>query len=215
MTAPYAANALVSVEDYLEGEKTSELRHEFIDGQLYAMGGASRAHGLISNALAFALTPAARRKGCQLLTSGMKVRLDFSGQQVFYYPDLMLSCDPTDRDAYICNRPCLIIEILSPSTERVDRREKRWSYQTLPSLLEYVLVAQDRPQIEIYRRANQWQAEIFTSGELHLECLDMNVSLHEVYQDIEFPPFRLIHPTVLENNADYAPSPLAAKGGES
>ena len=211
----YAKDELISVEDYLQGELSSEIKHEYLDGKVYAMGRASDRHGLIANALAFALTPSARQKGCQLFVSDMKVKLDFSGQQAFYYPDLLLSCDPTDRDTYIRDRPCLIIEILSPCTERLDRREKRWSYQTLPSLREYVLVAQDRPHIEIYRSSNQWQVEIFTSGELYLECLDMKLSLHEVYQDIEFPPFRLTHPTVLENNADYMPSPLAAKGGES
>ncbi|MGD9889301.1 MAG: Uma2 family endonuclease [Halothiobacillaceae bacterium] len=208
MSVLYAEDELISVEDYLAGELSSQTKHEYIDGKVYAMGGASSRHGLIANALAFALTPNARKKGCQLFVADMKVHLEISNQPVFYYPDLVLACDPTDRDTYIRNRPCLIIEILSPSTERVDRREKRWSYQTLPSLREYVLVAQDRPQIEIYRRSNQWQPEIFNSGELHLECLEMNLSVHEVYQDIEFPPFRLFYPTILENNADYMPSPL-------
>ncbi|MDD2893205.1 MAG: Uma2 family endonuclease [Halothiobacillaceae bacterium] len=188
MTALYASNELVSVDDYLEGEKSSELRHEFIDGQVYAMGGASRAHGLIANALAFALTPAARRKGCQLFTSDMKVRLDFSGRQVFYYPDVVLSCDPSDRDPFFSTRPCLIIEVLSAFTARVDRREKLLAYQTLPSLLEYVLVAQDRPLVEVYRRSTAWLAEVVTQGEFRLECLDMSVALKEVYTDVEFPP---------------------------
>ena len=179
---------LISVEDYLEGEKSSELRHEFIDGQVYAMGGASSRHGLIVNALAFALTPASRRKGCQLFTSDMKVYLDFSGRQVFYYPDVVLSCDPSDRELYYRSRPCLIVEVLSASTARVDRREKLLAYQTLPSVLEYVLVAQDRPLVEVYRRSAGWLPEVVTQGEFRLECLDMSVTLKEVYTDVEFPP---------------------------
>ena len=194
MSALLASDEMISVEDYLEGEKTSELRHEFIDGVIYAMGGASRPHNLISNALAFALTPAARRKSCQLFVADMKVGLDFSGQKVFYYPDLMLCCDAADQDMYYCTRPCMIIEVLSPSTERVDRREKRWSYQTMPSLLEYVLVAQDRPRVEVYRQNNNWQGEVITSGEFYLQCLDLKVSLREIYQDIEFPPLEIIYP---------------------
>jgi Uma2 family endonuclease len=179
---------MISVDEYLAGEQVSEIRHEFIDGQVYAMGGASRAHGLIVNALAFALTPAARKKGCQLFTSDMKVRLDFSGKQVFYYPDVVLSCHPDDRQAYYSTRPCLIIEVLSDSTERVDRREKMLAYQTLPSLLEYVLVAQDTPRVEVYRRAQDWQGEYYTSGEFRLDCLELSVAVQDVYVDVAFPP---------------------------
>ena len=184
----------ISVDEYLSGEQLSEIRHEYIDGQVYAMSGASARHGLILNALAFALTPHGRKKNCQLFTSDMKIRLDFNGKQVFYYPDLLLSCDPDDREDYYRTRPCLIIEILSPSTERVDRREKRWSYQTIPSLLEYVLVAQDRPRVEIYRKSADWQGEVITSGEFYLQCLDLNVTLREIYQDIEFPQPEVVYP---------------------
>ncbi len=150
------------------------------------MAGANRVHGLIVNALAFALTPAARRQRCQLFTSDMKVRLNIAGQTVFYYPDLTLSCDSTDREAYFCSRPCLIVEVLSESTERVDRREKFFAYQTLPSLQEYVLVAQAARRVEIYRRAHNWQTEYAESGAIHLDCLDMSVALDAIYADVEW-----------------------------
>lgn len=86
-----AAKTFVPVDEYVEGELHSEIRHEYINGQVYAMGGASDRHGLIVNALAFALTPAARLRHCQLFTSDMKVRLKIVGQDVFYYPDLLNS----------------------------------------------------------------------------------------------------------------------------
>ncbi len=178
----------ISVDEYLSGEQLSEIRHEYIDGQVYAMSGASARHGLILNALAFALTPHGRKKNCQLFTSDMKIRLDFNGKQVFYYPDLLLSCDPDDREDYYRTRPCLIIEILSETTERIDRREKFLAYQTLPSLLEYVLVAQDMPRVEIYRQRRDWQAEIVTEGAFHLDCIDLNLNVDEVYADVDFPP---------------------------
>jgi Uma2 family endonuclease len=179
------AKTFVSVDEYVEGELHSEIRHEYIDGQVYAMGGASDRHGLIVNALAFALTPAARRRHCQLFTSDMKVRLKIAGQDVFYYPDLLLSCDPDDRESYFRSRPCLIVEVLSESTERVDRREKMLAYQTLPSLQEYILVAQESKRVEIYRRSNGWQAECVESGEIQLDCLDSSVALEAIYADID------------------------------
>jgi len=180
-----AINARISVEEYIEGELHSEFRHEYIDGQVYAMGGASDCHGLIVNALAFALTPVARLKRCQLFTSDMKVRLKIADQEVFYYPDLLLSCAPDDRQTYFRSRPCLIVEVLSDSTERIDRREKLLAYQTLPSLQEYVLVAQNAKRVEIYRRRTGWQAEYVESGELRLDCLDACISVEAIYVDVE------------------------------
>lgn len=142
----------LSEEEYLESERQSEIRHEYIDGEVYAMVGASRPHGLIVNAMAFALTPAARRMGCQLFTSDMKVRLEIGDQTLFYYPDLLVTCDTEDRERYYSTRPCLIVEVLSENTERIDRREKLLAYRTLPSLQEYLLAAQDERQVTVYGR---------------------------------------------------------------
>lgn len=175
----------ISVEEYLAGEQSSELRHEYIDGQVYAMTGASRAHGLIVNALAFALTPAARRKGCQLFTSDMKLRLEIGGRAVFYYPDLLLSCDPEDRDPLFTRSPCLIVEVLSESTARIDRREKLLAYQGLPSLQAYMLVEQDARRIELYRRGNDWRVEYVEQGAIRIDCLDAELALADVYADVK------------------------------
>ena len=185
MSPTPAVNLFISVEEYIEGEHHSEIRHEYVDGQVYAMGGASDRHGLIVNALAFALTPAARSQHCQLFTSDMKVRLNIADKSVFYYPDLLLSCDPSDRETYFRSRPCLIIEVLSESTERIDRREKLLAYQTLSSVQEYMLVAQHAKHVEIYRRANGWQTEYAESGEIRLDCLDTSIALDAIYADLE------------------------------
>ena len=179
-----ARKTALSVEEYLEGELHSDIRHEYIDGEVYAMGGASRAHALIVNALAFVLTPAVRRMACQLFTSDMKLRLGIAGKPVFYYPDILISCNPADREPFYCSTPCLIVEVLSESTERIDRREKMLAYQTLPSLKEYLLVAQDARRVEIYRRTNEWQAEYVEDGEFRLDCLDVSVRIDDVYVDV-------------------------------
>lgn len=174
----------ISVTDYLAAEPFSEIRHEYIDGQVYAMGGASRIHGLIVTALSLLIGQRAREKRCQLFIADMKVRLNISGKDIFYYPDLLLSCDPEDRADFFSQTPCLIIEVLSESTERIDRREKMLAYQTLSSLQEYVLVAQDDRQVEIYRRRNEWQPEIINEGVFRFDCLDLSVSVDDVYEDV-------------------------------
>ena len=184
MPARIDSKYAISVDEYLAGEQYSELRHEYIDGQVYAMTGASRAHGLIVNALAFALTPAARRKGCQLFTSDMKLRLEIGGKTCFYYPDLLLSCDPQDREPYFRRSPCPIVEVLSESTARIDRREKLLAYQSLPSLQAYLLVEQEARRVELYRRATDWRVEYHDAGEIWLDCLELALPLAEVYADV-------------------------------
>lgn len=179
-----AQHTVVGVEDYLAGELESEVRHEYVAGQVYPMVGASDRHGLLVNALAFVLTPVARKVRCQLFTSDMKVRLEIGKQDVFYYPDLLVSCDPADRATYYREHPCLIAEVLSESTERLDRREKMLAYQTIESLQEYVLVAQDARRVEVYRRADDWARDIYTQGPVRLQCLDTELTVEAIYEDL-------------------------------
>lgn len=183
MTRPARLQKL-SVEDYIAGEDGAECRHEYIDGQVYAMTGASRAHGLILGNLHAMLHARARGGRCQLFINDMKVRLRICGQDIFYYPDLLLTCDPNDRETYYCTAPCLLIEVLSESTERIDRREKLLAYQSIPSLEAYWLVAQDKRCLEVYRRRDQWHPEIITSGNLTLDCLEGELSLDAIYEDV-------------------------------
>lgn len=184
MSAVVTCKHPISVEDYLAGELAGEVRHEYIDGQVYAMTGASDRHGLIVNAMAYALTPAARRKRCQLFTSDMKVRLEIGGTTTFYYPDLLVACAAEDREKYVRHSPCLIVEVLSESTARIDRREKLLAYQTLPSLQAYLLVEQDSRLVELYRRGNGWIVEPIGQGNVPLECLDTDLSIDSIYMDV-------------------------------
>ena len=185
MASRLAHDHLISVDEYLKAEKDGEVRHEYVGGEIYAMTGASARHALITGAFLTLLLPHARQKGCQLFANDMKVHVRTAGEDAFYYPDLLLSCDPEDRAEYYRERPCLIVEVLSEATERTDRREKRYAYTTLPSLREYVLVSQDRPRIDIYRRTQEdWVHETVDQGSFHLDCLDMEVALEAVYQDV-------------------------------
>ena len=189
MTSQTQPQAPISIEDYLDGEQATEVKHEYLAGQIVAMGEASDRHGLIAGALHAALLPAARRKACQLFIADMKVRVDHDGESYFYYPDLLLSCQPDDREsAYYRRHPCLLVEVLSPSTERIDSREKLLAYRLLPSLREYLLLRQDRVQADVYQRGDEgrWEHHTFTQPDdvLALRCLDAAVSLRDVYADV-------------------------------
>ena len=179
----------LSIDDYLAAEEGADIRHEYIDGELYAMTGTSDRHGLIVGNLYAFLRPLLRGTPCQLFANDMKVRLRIADQDIFYYPDLLLSCDPDDRETYYRRNPCLLVEVLSDSTARIDRREKFFAYQTMPSLQEYLLIEQNSRAIEIHRRARGWALERITEGGVRLECLDVDVSLETLYEDVNLTLF--------------------------
>ena len=177
----------INIDEYLQGELKSMVRHEYIDGVVYAMVGASDRHGLIAGNLFSALRPQVRGTPCQLFIADMKVLIQIEDQTIFYYPDLVLSCDPGDRHAYYRASPCMIVEVLSESTRRLDQQEKLNAYLTLPSLREYLLIDQDRMLVQVYRKSANWTPQVVTAGALLFECLDVELSLDQIYEDIPFP----------------------------
>jgi Uma2 family endonuclease len=183
-----APKALLSEQDYLEGERTSHVRHEHVGGETYAMVGARDCHGLIAGNLFAALRPNVRGSSCQLFNADMKLRVQVAGEVVFYYSDLLLSCDPEDRGAYFRSGPCLIVEILSEATERIDRREKLYAYTQIPSLREYLLLAQDPVEAELHRReVDTWKTLRFTEGTVPLACLNLEIPLATMCEDVSLP----------------------------
>jgi Uma2 family endonuclease len=171
----------VSVEEYLAGEQASQVRHEYVDGAVFAMGGASDRHNLLAGNLLTALNTRLP-EACQVFMSDMKVRIRTAEQDVFYYPDVVVACDPADRERYYRERPVLIAEVLSASTERVDQFEKLFLYQRLASLQEYLLIAQDFREVRTYRRGERWRPLLVTEGELRLESLELSITLDELYR---------------------------------
>jgi Uma2 family endonuclease len=185
-TMPSSLNIL-TVTEYLEAEKTSEIRHEYIAGQLFAMAGASEEHNLICTNIISILRPHFRGTSCRAFMSDMKVKIKVKNADIFYYPDILVTCDPEDRDRYFKTHPSLIIEVLSDSTEITDKREKRINYQTLDSLQEYVLVYQNQIKVEIYRRdiSGNWLVEVFGKNDkLHLESVGLYLTMADIYEDI-------------------------------
>ena len=171
----------LSIEDYLAGELESDVRHEYVDGEVYATVGASDRHGLIAGNLhsAFNLRLPDR---CQAFMSDMKVRIQTAEREVFYYPDVLVSCDSRDRESYYRQFPCLVVEVLSPHTERNDRFEKALFYRQLDTLEEYVLVSQDYRQLEIFRRADQWRCSKYIDGEIPFHSVDLTVNIDDIYR---------------------------------
>jgi Uma2 family endonuclease len=173
---------LLSPEDYLEGEKHSDIRHEYVAGHVYAMVGASEPHNLIAGNLFVALHTHLRGSDCRVFMSDMKVRVG----EAFYYPDVMVTCDKADDHVYYKIRPVLIVEVASPTTEPRDSLEKCAAYQSLPSLKEYLLVAQDRLEIRIYRRIPEgWELESYFQGDrLRLASVDLDLPVEAVYERV-------------------------------
>ena len=177
----------IEVEEYLEGELHAELRHEYVDGQVFAMSGAGERHNRIAGNLYYQLRSAARGGPCGVFMSDMKARIE--RRDIFYYPDVMLVCDPTDDEEYFKRRPCLIAEVASPSTELLDRREKLFAYREMASLRYYLLIASDRREVEYFVRGadGEWETARLEGGEV-LEVVrdDYRAELRigDLYEDV-------------------------------
>ncbi len=178
--------AAVSVEDYLAGELKSEIRHEYIGGLLYAMAGTSREHNIICQNLLIAPRSHLRGQPCQVFIESLKLRLRIEDEDIFNYPDLIVTCDPRDTERYFTKFPKVIIEVLSPDTERIDRREKFSSYTQIETLEEYILVAQDQMEVTVFRRAGNWRPVVANQPgqQLRLESLDFTLLLSAIYESV-------------------------------
>lgn len=177
----------LSIEDYLEGEEISEIRHEYIDGEVYVMAGASQNHNRIIRNFLIALSNHFGNSPCEPFSENMKVR---AAEEVFYYPDVLVTCEGNFANPYFAEQPILIIEVVSPSTAQIDRREKLRAYQQMPSIHEYVIVEQEKISIEIHRRQENggWITYFFTrtDEDFTLQSVDLTIRIDEVYRRVNF-----------------------------
>ena len=176
-------------EEYLELETQSSIKHEYIDGEVCAMAGTTDAHNTIALNLAFLIRNHIRGTGCSIYFADLKVRLE--KRNCFYYPDLLVTCNPQDQETPTHKRfPKLIVEVLSDSTEAFDRGDKFNDYQTLESLEEYILVNTKYQRVEIFRRSPQtgWLFQTYTptNTTFFLHTLDLAISFTDLYEDINF-----------------------------
>lgn len=175
-------------EEYLERERKSPNKHEYIRGQIYAMAGASRAHTLIVLNLATLLRNHLRGSGCIPYTTDMKVRLETTN--AYFYPDIVVSCDARDRDSltrdFICY-PCLVVEVLSSTTAAFDRGDKFAEYRSLETLQEYVLIDQEQMAVDCFRRNSEgfWVLYPYRKrDEVDLSSIDFRCVIESLYEDV-------------------------------
>lgn len=175
--------SLITVEQYLstENDNPSGIRHEYLNGLVYAMAGASRGYNRVTNKLALRLGAHLEGSPCEVFQSDMKVGIKQQDDVRFYYPDVQVSC-AEEAETYYNTSTCLVIEVLSESTARKDRTEKLLAYQLIPSLQEYLICSQDTPIVELYRRRLNWQCERFTDGQsFTLESVNLEISVSDIY----------------------------------
>lgn len=176
----------ISPEEYLEGEKVSQIKHEYIDGQVYAMAGANDAHVTVSMNVFMLLRNHLRGSACRVYMLDMKAQIQAINR--YFYPDVMVTCDPRDREfEYFKSYPCLIVELLSESTEGFDRGKKFANYRTLESLQEYVLISPEQISVECFRRNEQgnWVLYTYEKGEeVHLASVDIHFPIADLYEDV-------------------------------
>lgn len=177
----------LTVAEYLEFEKDSPVKHEYINGQIYAMAGASDVHNRIARNICNRLDDHLADDECEPFISDMKV---YVSATLYYYPDVVVACDPPGSDPYSRKKPILIVEVSSPGTERIDHQEKLAAYQGIKSLKEIVLVAQEHVQIEVFRRqrGDRWQREVLTAlhEELRLQSVELTLKVAQVYRRVKF-----------------------------
>jgi len=182
----------LTTAEYFAFEEASPVKHEFHDGELFAMAGANREHNVIGRNLAGHMFAAMQSGPCQLFLSDQRLEIGLRGTYV--YPDMLIVCEKPEYAAANRNtltNPKVVIEILSDSTERYDRTTKFRFYKAIPSVQEYVLVSQGEPLIESYVRRDDgtWTLKDFVGldATLELQTVAASVSMAAIYADVEFP----------------------------
>ncbi|HEV2269550.1 MAG TPA: Uma2 family endonuclease [Steroidobacteraceae bacterium] len=171
-------------EEYLAFEEQSPYRHEYINGVVYAMSGASLAHNRIAHKLVIAFGTHLKGGPCEPFFLDAKLEIRAGNDQIMYYPDVMVSCRPEDRTDQAVRNPKLVVEILSKSTQHIDRREKAMTYQRVKAIEEYALIAQNLPKVIVHRRADGWRPMLYSSLEARVEfrSIGLQVPLAQIYE---------------------------------
>jgi Uma2 family endonuclease len=178
-------------EEYLTIERRSEIRSEYLNGEMFAMSGSSREHNLIVTNLSREISSQLRSRPCETYTNDQRVHIPATG--TYTYPDLVVACgEPRFQDQQFDTllNPAAIIEVLSPNTEAYDRGEKFESYRTIESLKEYVLIAQDKPRVEHYLRQDdgRWLLTAVSGldARVSFPSIQCELALSEIYERIDF-----------------------------
>lgn len=195
MLLAYGVTALlqpapVSIEDYLEGEERSDVKHEYIGGAVHAMAGGTNDHSAVSANAIVSLGAALRGKPCRPFTGDAKVRIELADQTRFYYPDAQVVCRPGPGSDPFQENPTVVLEVLSESTRRTDLGEKRDAYLAIPSLKVLLIAESERPYVLVHRRRRQGGFAVEEHSGLEavipLPEIEASLPLAELYEGIDF-----------------------------
>jgi Uma2 family endonuclease len=178
-------NGSLTADEYLKLEESATVRHEYLGGEIFAMVGATKRHNRIALNIASRLLDAARGGSCRVYASDVKVRIE---ADVIYYPDVMVACGSEGEDPLVEDDPCLVVEVVSPSTETTDRREKLAAYKRMLGLRAYLIVSQDRRWVESHFRGDDgvWRrGDLVDEERFSVPCPETDLSLAEIYEGLE------------------------------
>jgi len=176
-------NDQLDEQAYLKGELAAETKHEYVDGQVYAMAGASKNHERISSNIKRKIGNHLEDSKCEIFGSDMKVRTPTGS---YRYPDCMVVCDDQTENEYYTESPTILVEVISRSTRKIDEQIKRLEYINIPSLKEYVLIEQDFVDITIYRHSDYWHPTHYFLGEnILFESIGLTLSVEEIYHRVQ------------------------------
>lgn len=177
----------MTVDDYFEFENFSPIRHEFINGEIYAKSGSTANHNRIATNLLVILDSKIKYPDEEVFGLSLKLKVT---ENIFYYPDVFVVCDKNPESSFYRKHPLLVVEVISPSTEHIDRREKLLFYQQIPSLQEYIVIEQKKIAIEIHRRQPNggWITYYFddSDDEVEFQSIDMTLAIDEIYRRVKF-----------------------------
>jgi Uma2 family endonuclease len=185
-TAPRRTPPL-SIEEFLEMEGASPTKHEYVAGQIFARAGASERHTRLAGNISAHLWNAARSGPCRVYGSDMRLRI---GDSAIYYPDVQVVCDPADTHQSYMTQPCVVVEVLSPSTQSIDLREKLVAYRSLESVQVYLIVWRDQMRVLTHYRAEeqQWFDDIQgREGRVSFPCPGLKLAVADIYEGVELP----------------------------
>ena len=180
------AKRYISEEEYLEIEQSSDIKHEYVNGEMWAMAGASRNHNILTGNVWSAFIKHLEGTRCIPFSADMKVKLEAKNDSKFFYPDVVVACDDDEGNDYFTNKPRIIVEVLSKGTQRTDKSFKFAAYKTITTLQEYVLIEQDSAEIMVCRRNNNWAAEYFFLGDdVTFESINLTIAVETIYQRVK------------------------------
>jgi Uma2 family endonuclease len=185
--APAETQEIFTVEEYLALEESSSERHEYASGQIYAMSEPLQRHQLIAGNIFAPIHAHLRGKPCRAYMEKTRVHIKAHGADYFYYPDILVACGQTlDDEEQFIDEHRLVMEIMSRSTERIDRREKAFTYRELPSIEEIVLISQKSTLVTAYRRTEDWAPVVLASPEqiLQLKSIGLSLPLQHIYEGL-------------------------------